>query len=64
MFSQLADFLNLSKYVPHAKDTAVIAWVTEHMKPDRDNGKRDVKFTIEAKLAIETPEGREYRIFW
>lgn len=55
---------NLPKYKHQAQDHCVIAWVTDHTKPHRDLGKRDMQFTIEAMAVTETDEGKYTRLMW
>ncbi|SPO01458.1 uncharacterized protein DNG_04131 [Cephalotrichum gorgonifer] len=59
-----AELKNLSKYVPYHQDDAVIAWAQPITLPDRENGGRDLSFSVEAKYIRETEEGRTARLFW
>jgi hypothetical protein len=36
----------------------------DHSKPDRDLGKRDIRFRIEALSVTETEEGKRTRLMW
>jgi hypothetical protein len=36
----------------------------DHTKPDRDHGKRDIKFTVEALSVTETEDGKKTRLMW
>ena len=38
--------------------------MTDHTKPHRDLGKRDMQFTIEAMAVTETDEGKYTRLMW
>ncbi|KAK4236348.1 hypothetical protein C8A03DRAFT_45644 [Achaetomium macrosporum] len=58
------DFNNLAKYKPQAIDHAVVAWVVDHTKPNRDLGKRDMTFTVEALSVTESEEGKRARLMW
>lgn len=58
------DFLDLTKYKHQAIDHCVIGWVTDHTKPDRDHGRRDMRFEVEAMLVTETEEGKYARQMW
>lgn len=55
---------NIAKYKHQAIEHSVIAWVTDHTKPLRDLGKRDMQFTIEAMAVTETEEGKYTRLMW
>ena len=55
---------NLAKYKPQAVDHSVLAWVMDHTKPNRDLGKRDITFKIEAMAVTETEEGKYTRLMW
>ncbi|KAK4662412.1 hypothetical protein QC763_611320 [Podospora pseudopauciseta] len=55
---------NLPKYKHQAIDHCVIAWVTDHTKPQRENGKRDMEFTIEAMAVTESEDGKRSRLMW
>ncbi|KAK4223437.1 hypothetical protein QBC38DRAFT_52188 [Podospora fimiseda] len=55
---------NITKFKPQAADHCTIAWVTDHTKPMRDLGKRDIQFTIEAMAVNETEEGKYTRLMW
>ncbi|KAI6353317.1 hypothetical protein MCOR25_009036 [Pyricularia grisea] len=56
---------DLTSYVAtRAKDTCVVAWPTDHSRPLLEQGKKDINFTIEARLVRETEDGRTARIFW
>ncbi|KAK4164058.1 hypothetical protein QBC43DRAFT_263142 [Cladorrhinum sp. PSN259] len=55
---------NITKFKPQAQEHCVIAWVTDHTKPLRDLGKRDIQFTIEAMAVTETEEGKYTRQMW
>ncbi|KAK3994321.1 hypothetical protein QBC44DRAFT_236413 [Cladorrhinum sp. PSN332] len=55
---------NITKFKPQAVDHCVIAWVTDHTKPLRDLGKRDIQFTVEAMAVTETEEGKYTRTMW
>lgn len=61
---QTGDFLDLAKYKHQAIDHCVIAWVTDHTKPLRDLGKRNIRFEVEAMLVTETEEGKYSRQMW
>jgi len=36
----------------------------DHSKPDRDLGKRDMRFRIEALSVTETEDGKKARLMW
>ncbi|KAK0623925.1 hypothetical protein B0T14DRAFT_582950 [Immersiella caudata] len=55
---------DLTKYKPQAEDDATLAWVMDHNKPDRDLGKRDIRFRVEALSVTETEEGKKTRLMW
>ncbi|CAI4213102.1 unnamed protein product [Parascedosporium putredinis] len=56
---------NLDQYVaPVVDDKGVLAWAHTLTRPDRDVGKRDVSFEVDARYVIETEEGRAARVFW
>ncbi|KXX81382.1 hypothetical protein MMYC01_201265 [Madurella mycetomatis] len=55
---------NLAKYKPQAVDHSVLAWVVDHTKPQRDLGKRDITFKVEAMAVTETEEGKRARLMW
>ncbi|KAK3374571.1 hypothetical protein B0H63DRAFT_400402 [Podospora didyma] len=55
---------NLTKYRPQAIDHSILAWVTDHTKPKRELGKRDITFKVEAMAVTETDEGRRSRLMW
>ncbi|TLD26992.1 hypothetical protein PspLS_04593 [Pyricularia sp. CBS 133598] len=58
-------FKDLARYVAtRAKDTCVVAWPTDHSRPLLEQGRKDINFTIEARLVKETEDGRDARIFW
>lgn len=42
----------------------MIAWSKALTLPDRDAGKRDVSFSVDARYIRETEEGRAARVFW
>lgn len=42
----------------------MIAWAKPLTLPDRDAGKRDVSFSVDARYIRETEEGRAARLFW
>ena len=50
--------------MPHLEDDAVIAWSKPLTSPDREAGKRDVSFYVDARYIRETEEGRTARLFW
>lgn len=50
--------------MPRHEDDAVIAWSKPLTLPDREAGKRDVSFSIDARHIQETDEGRTARLFW
>jgi hypothetical protein len=54
----------LAKYRPDAVDHSVLAWPVDHNKPQRDIGKRDITFKIEAMAGIETEDGKRARLMW
>ncbi|KAH6627336.1 hypothetical protein F5144DRAFT_651607 [Chaetomium tenue] len=59
------DLNNLAKYKPRAgEDHSVLAWPVDHTKPQRDLGKRDITFKIEALSVVETEEGKKSRLMW
>jgi hypothetical protein len=59
------DLNNLAKYKPQAgEDHTVLAWPVDHTKPQRDIGKRDITFKIEALSVVETDEGKRARQMW
>lgn len=59
------DLNNLAKYKPRAGDDhTVLAWPVDHTKPQRDLGKRDITFKIEALSVVETDEGKKARLMW
>lgn len=59
------DLNNLTKYKPRAgEDHTVLAWPVDHTKPQRDLGKRDITFKIEALSVVETEEGKKSRLMW
>ncbi|KAI5919027.1 hypothetical protein F4810DRAFT_714870 [Camillea tinctor] len=55
--------LDLSKYSHELVDGGVVAWITKHTKARRAKGRRDVEFTIEArvlkKISVEEKEDVE-----
>ena len=55
---------NLSKYRSQAIDHSVLAWPVDHTKPNRDLGKRDITFKIDAMAVTETEEGKRARLMW
>ncbi|EJT73621.1 hypothetical protein GGTG_07477 [Gaeumannomyces tritici R3-111a-1] len=58
-------FSDMSQYLAsRAKDTCVVAWATDHSRVLLEEGKKAIKFTIEARLVKETEDGRAARIFW
>src|SRR5690348_5528787 len=59
------DLNNLAKYKPQAgEEHTVLAWPVDHTKPQRDLGKRDITFKIEALSVVETDEGKKARQMW
>ncbi|KAK4154429.1 hypothetical protein C8A00DRAFT_42788 [Chaetomidium leptoderma] len=58
------DFNNLARYKAQAVDHSVLAWPVDHTKPNRDLGKRDITFTIDAMSVTETEEGKRARLMW
>lgn len=42
----------------------MVAWPTDHSRALLEEGKKAIKFTIEARLVKETDDGRAARIFW
>jgi len=42
----------------------ILGWAQTLTRPDRDIGKRDVSFEIDARFVIESAEGRQVRQFW
>ncbi|GAB1321082.1 hypothetical protein MFIFM68171_11292 [Madurella fahalii] len=58
------DLGNLAKYMPQAVDHSVLAWVIDHTKPNRDLGKRDITFKIQAMSVTETEQGKQTRLMW
>lgn len=63
-FDLTGDFNNLARYKLHPTDHAVLAWPVDHTKPNRDLGKRDITFKIEAMSVSETAEGKQSRLMW
>ncbi|KLU93081.1 hypothetical protein MAPG_12022 [Magnaporthiopsis poae ATCC 64411] len=58
-------FSDMSQYVAsRARETCVVAWPTDHSRALLEEGKKAIKFTIEARLVRETDDGRAARIFW
>ncbi|ERS97271.1 uncharacterized protein SPSK_02660 [Sporothrix schenckii 1099-18] len=57
-------FADLSRYVPAAKDDAVVAWPFEHSKPDPEHGKVDIYFKIRTEHVLESDHGRDRRLMW
>ena len=55
---------NLAKYKPQAIDHSILAWPVDHTKPNRDLGKRDITFKIEAMAVTETHDGKRARLMW
>jgi len=55
---------NLTKYKPQAEDDTILAWIMDHTKPDRDLGKRDIRFRVEALSVTETEDGKRTRLMW
>ncbi|KAK0609703.1 hypothetical protein B0T17DRAFT_621501 [Bombardia bombarda] len=55
---------NLAKYRPSAVDHSVLAWIMDHTKPNREFGKRDMTFKVEAMAVTETEDGRKARLMW
>ncbi|KAK0704074.1 hypothetical protein B0T26DRAFT_744645 [Lasiosphaeria miniovina] len=58
------EFNNLDKYRPQAVDHSILAWPVDHTKPQRDLGKRDITFKIEAMAVTETEDGKRARLMW
>ncbi|KAL2128018.1 hypothetical protein VTI74DRAFT_9850 [Chaetomium olivicolor] len=58
------DLSNLAKYKPQAIDHAVLACVVDHTKPNRDFGKRDITFKVEAMSVTESEDGKRARLMW
>ncbi|PKS05953.1 hypothetical protein jhhlp_007786 [Lomentospora prolificans] len=56
---------NLDNYVaPQVDGEGVLAWAETLTRPNRDLGKRDVSFEVDARFVVETEEGRAARLFW
>jgi len=55
---------NLTKYKPQAEDDTILAWVMDHTKPQRDLGKRDITFRVEAMSVTESEDGKRSRLMW
>jgi hypothetical protein len=64
MFFLTDEFRDLQKYHQDIQDGSVLAWPTDHTKPDLKIGKKKIKFTIEAHLLKETEHGRTVRLTW
>ncbi|KAL0930172.1 uncharacterized protein CTRU02_214992 [Colletotrichum truncatum] len=45
-----ATLTNLENYSPTAKDAAVVAWPISHTRPNIEEKKRDIEFTIKAQV--------------
>ncbi|KAK3934094.1 hypothetical protein QBC46DRAFT_368424 [Diplogelasinospora grovesii] len=58
------DLSNLAKYRAQAADHSILAWPVDHTKPNRELGKRDITFKIEAMSVTETDEGKRARLMW
>ena len=41
-----------------------MAWPVDHTKPNRELGKRDITFKIEAMSVVETEDGKRSRLMW
>lgn len=60
------DFKNLSRYYPEARDGGIVAWPILHKHIDREEGtdERDIHFKVDARVVIETEDGKAARRFW
>ncbi|AEO57222.1 hypothetical protein MYCTH_2303110 [Thermothelomyces thermophilus ATCC 42464] len=58
------DLNNLTIYRSQAIDHSVLAWPVDHTKPQRDLGKRDITFKIEAMSVTETEDAKRARLMW
>ncbi|KAK0704516.1 hypothetical protein B0H67DRAFT_544912 [Lasiosphaeris hirsuta] len=58
------DLSNLTNYKPQAIDHSILAWVVDHTKPQRDLGRRDITFKIEAMSVTESEDGKRSRLMW
>lgn len=47
MIATLADLAN---YQAVPRDGAVVAWPVSHSRPDVDNNRRDIEFTVKARV--------------
>ncbi|KAK1826987.1 hypothetical protein QBC39DRAFT_315647 [Podospora conica] len=54
----------LEKYKPSVEEDSVLGWVVEHSKPQRDHGRRDITFKVEAMFVTETYEAKRSRLMW
>ena len=50
------EFMDLKRYHPIPTHNGVVAWVTEHTKPDGKLGLKNVTFKIKAQVITETEE--------
>ena len=60
----LGPLSTLEKYKPAAIDDCVLGWVVDHTKPQRDQGKRDITFKVEAMFVTETEDAKRSRLMW
>jgi len=52
---------DLSKYHKAATDGGIVAWVTRHTKPDKNN---DISWKIRSETVVETEHARHSRQLW
>ncbi|KAL2155675.1 hypothetical protein VTH82DRAFT_417 [Thermothelomyces myriococcoides] len=58
------DLNNLTIYRSQGIEHSVLAWPVDHTKPQRDLGKRDITFKIEAMSVTETEDAKRTRLMW
>lgn len=60
----VGDLNNLTIYRSQGIEHSVLAWPVDHTKPQRDLGKRDITFKIEAMSVTETEDAKRTRLMW